>query len=368
MNRCYVLLASLCFVCIVSCNSLKNEQKYFNGDIIQIEDTSVRYEIKAKETGLNDVTSGRIAVYDSLIFFQDFRYPTYFISVYNYLTGKHIGDFFDKGNGPDEFVDLSMIYHFFYDSEDMKALLYSFSRENVIIWNITESIASGMTLISQTNLPNKNVYGSDMFLSEDSILIASVNISFGLSDNTVKSNKVYNTIDLKNNNEVVKNFSQFNKPILNDNKNPLSGKDFYVSFPYVHPDRKKIVSAMALIDQINVIDFSDYTQNGYRLKNGGSFRDLKMNGGDFTLYYRGLTADDKYIYALYVGKPFNRETGILQSDVVHVFDWEGNLVSKLDLDHKANQIYIDSKTKILVIKDEIQDVVYYYEMKDILKY
>ncbi|MBR1941495.1 MAG: hypothetical protein IJ845_09215 [Bacteroidaceae bacterium] len=56
--------------------------------------------------------------------------------------------------------------------------------------------------------------------------------------------------------------------------------------------------------------------------------------------YEGMYVTDKYIYALYSGKPYYDSNNQLNSgaDKVHVFDWDGNPVVCLNLDREARII------------------------------
>ena len=61
------------------------------------------------------------------------------------------------------------------------------------------------------------------------------------------------------------------------------------------------------------------------------------------VFYRAATATDKYLFALFAGR--NRESfpgaGAFVADYVHVFDWEGELVSVLHLDRDVAEIAVD---------------------------
>jgi hypothetical protein len=117
------------FFCTIpfSCNNTDN--RYFSGDIVYFEDSLQLETLTGERVILDGLYAGRMDVCDSLAFMQHFIYPGYFIAVFNHYTGKHLGDFMPKGEGPNENIDLSWIYQFFNEDGHLKGLLYSFYRK-----------------------------------------------------------------------------------------------------------------------------------------------------------------------------------------------------------------------------------------------
>ena len=49
-----------------------------------------------------------------------------------------------------------------------------------------------------------------------------------------------------------------------------------------------------------------------------------------TVYYTGVCADDRYIYAVFRGTGDSTEPGGPHDHFIHVFDWEGRLCARIE--------------------------------------
>ncbi len=53
-------------------------------------------------------------IHDSLAFFVSSKYPGYLLSIFNINNGHHIGNYLNKGNGPDDdFLAVNIMNHVF---------------------------------------------------------------------------------------------------------------------------------------------------------------------------------------------------------------------------------------------------------------
>ena len=139
----------LLIVCI-SCSEKYDDNKYFNGDIRKIEDNSgVVRKIALKSVVLNGPNYGYIAVYDSLMFFLNSKLPNHFYNIFNINTGEEIGNFCNRGGGPEESAAFGPISQFFKVGNELKTLLFAPHEERLVIWNITQSIIQGTTIIDK---------------------------------------------------------------------------------------------------------------------------------------------------------------------------------------------------------------------------
>ena len=349
----------LCFIIVISfsCNNT-SDSKYFNGDIVFFEDNLQLENLIGEEVILDGLYTGRMDVYDSLVFMQHFIYPGYFIAVFNHYTGKHLGNFIPKGNGPNEYIDLSWIYQFFYEDGHLKGLLYSFYRKKLIIWDITESLFTNVTHASQIDFQNndaKSVLGGYMFFSSNEYLIANVK-NF---DSPNLPNQTYHKIDYVTQ-ETIQTYSFYNKPI-NNNDNVFNA--LYHHIPISHNIRgTKLSSAMAILHQINILDIETGILKGFRMNHSPNFRNIIDQRQEIKFHFLSITADTQYIYALYVGEITNIKSGFPYGRFIYVFDWNGKFVRKLHLDKEASHIGIDAKNKVLLIKDDNTDEIYKYNL------
>jgi len=350
----YVILCIFCVISI-SCNNT-SDSRYFNGEIVLFEDSLQLETLKGEQVVLDGLYTGRMDVCDSLVFMQSFLYPGYFIAVFNHYTGKHLGDFFQKGNGPNEHIDLSWIYQFFYEEGHLKGLLCSFYRKKIVIWDITESLDTGITYMSQIDLPeidSKSALGGYMFFASNEYLVA--NINHFISPNI--PNHIYYKIDRVT--QELKQTYSFYKKLIDNNDNVFLM--LYHHFPVAHNIKgTKLSSAMAILHQINILDIETGMLKGYRMNRSPNFGNIVGRQLEIEIHYTTITADTQYIYALYAGEATNLKSGFPNGRYIHIFDWNGKFLRKLYLDKEAGHIGIDARNHVLLIKDDYTDEVYRY--------
>ena len=349
-----VLLYIIFGVTSYSCSNI-SDSRYFSGDIVLFEDSLQLETLTGEQVILDGLYTGRMDVCDSLVFMQHFIYPSYFIAVFNHYTGKHLGDFFPKGNGPNEHIDLSWIYQFFYEDGHLKGLLCSFFRKKIVIWDITESLTSGITCVRQVDLPesdSKNALGGYMFFLNNEYLVANIK---NLDQNI--PNHTYHKIDWATQ-KLKQKYSFYNK-LIDNNDNVF--KVLYHHIPVTHNIKgTRLSSAMAILHQINILDIETGILKGVRMNRTPNFGNITSRRQEIFFHYLAITADPQYIYALYVGKETNIKSGFPNGQFIHIFDWNGKFVRKLHLDKEASHIGIDAKNNVLLIKDDHTDEIYRY--------
>lgn len=62
--------------------------------------------------------------------------------------------------------------------------------------------------------------------------------------------------------------------------------------------------------------------------------------------FLSITSSDSYLYVLYSGKRTDEEYQI--SDVVMVYDWDGNLIKRITLDQEVSEIVVDGNDNYLI--------------------
>lgn len=136
---------------------------------------------------------------------------------------------------------------------------------------------------------------------------------------------------------------------------------FFNSNNTFKPDGTKIVQAMIRLPQLNIVDVQTGEVVGYRLNYG---LDLSVFKGKKQLrnFYGLVQADDNYIYALYWGKV---QWGDINT--IYVFDWSGNLIDKLKVDHYISSIWLDMVRNRFYIIESKTDDVFYYDLDELNK-
>ncbi|MFS3008031.1 BF3164 family lipoprotein [Bacteroides thetaiotaomicron] len=361
----YLLILSLYFC--TSCHE-NNDSTYFNGEIRYIEDNIKNFEnIKLKPVALNGANYGWMAVYDSLMFFMNPKLSDRFFNVFNVDTGKEIGTFCNKGGGPDEVFSIGPIFQLFTEENDLKTLLFAPNEEKLLIWNITQSIRQGKTVLDKIipyawRIENKGACYNEMFLLDKNTLIAKVD-AFPINDEEATLPFCQKrTVDT---NKCLQSYSIYKQAIKNDKASIIS-EAFFSSNDAFKPDGTKIVQAMIHLPQLNIIDVQTGKVVGYRLKDNVDFT-IFEGKKEIKDYYVRLQVDDNYIYVMYWGKvPWERNE-IPFINTVYVFDWNGKMLRKMVTDHAINGMWIDTVRNRLYTTEPTTDDVFYCDLDTILK-
>ncbi|MDR2027312.1 MAG: hypothetical protein LBQ01_07130, partial [Prevotellaceae bacterium] len=98
------------------------------------------------------------------------------------------------------------------------------------------------------------------------------------------------------------------------------------------------------------------TQNDYLF----DYEYIKHNENMKSFYFAQPYCSDKLISALYR----NNEKNTVE---LHIIDWDGNPVCKLILDRKLKSATVDFDAGFMYGVSEMEDRVYRYDIRDILK-
>lgn len=361
-----LVFTALLSVIIISCNK-NDDNTYFNGEIRQIED-KVENEKKVVLTPLQlqGVNYGFIAVYDSLMFFMNPKLPDQFFNLFNVDTGKEIGTFHNKGQGPNEFIGLSPIFQFYIDDDDdeLKTLLFAPNEDKLLIWNISKTVKQRKTMID-TIVPytwNEETKGASykyiFRLNKDKIL-TSVQSHMTINDK-MASLPFYQKRTIFSN-ELLKNYSIYKQAIRNDEAEIIP-ETFFASNEFLKPDGSKIVQAMLHLSQLNIMDIATGEVVGYRMKGSPNFSIFTKKNKPLNKYHTRIQADDNYIYAAYWGKGQWGRYDIPFVNTIHVFDWYGNLIQRIITDQPVGEMTLDAVRNRLYTTDVGTDEVFYLEL------
>lgn len=84
-------------------------------------------------------------------------------------------------------------------------------------------------------------------------------------------------------------------------------------------------------------------------------------------YYHRLQCDDNFIYVLYYGKTLASYNEGGACNMLHVFDWGGNLVKKLEFEHPAQEIWLDRETNRLYTYFDAEEAFFRIDLNDVMK-
>jgi DNA-binding beta-propeller fold protein YncE len=166
-------------------------------------------------------------------------------------------------------------------------------------------------------------------------------------------------------NQFVREYRTFKNEVIKQGNSETPPQFLFSAFKCIKPDGSKLVQSMLYIGQINIIDVASGQVTGYRIKNTPDFSYI-FKSKYLRPYYVGLQADDNYIYALYSGEEINNSSNTQRFwHIIHIFDWNGNLIKKLDTDQHAGEIAIDIHNNLLYTLDTLEDRFFVYDLNQL---
>lgn len=366
------LLYSILFILLLCCcNSSFTDNDYFAGEINLIKDSLPVKDIQPESIEIDGIYKGPIFVYDSLLIYYPMNFTaTSSYEVYNLNNKSLLGKFCNRGGGPNEIISLTLVSHFYTENGDLKTLLYGGNEKKLVEWNISKSLAKQTTVFDQVVPYDWDVdshvipYNKLFRISSDTIWVT-VPSTFLTIDNELISLPVYEKRTISTNRQVQKYDIFYKIPENNGDKVQsalLSPERFLESFYCMKPDGSKIVQAMLFMPQVNILDLRSGGVEGFRINPFIRFSTFKENIGKINYNFTSVAVDDRFIYALYWGRSIKDKNEKKQSNIVYVFDWEGNLVNKLGLGKYVEHIFLDEKNHILYGREYTSDYVYAYDL------
>lgn len=322
-------------ISIVSCQS--DTEYFLNGGYSYVDDRVETCRIQGTEVpGSDGYDAIRIAICDTLGFFYSWKYPDGFVSVLHVETGEEFGVYCPKGRGPLETTGMSPIHDLRYERGMLRAEILDVHRQRLLVWNITESLDKGRTIYDTVSpMTTKTIYQWCSKIDNERYFTCSAAIPFeDIREVVAPKYAVVSLMDGRKERE----YQLFRDSILAVTSLGKWLMPDFVAMEYdMKPDRSKVVMGMAHYPQINILDLDSGELHGYRYKALHSVTTARR-----IWYYASVCCDDEHVYALYNAVDLSDFQSNTQSSVVHVFDWNGDLTQKLDLNGCFDQIYLDN--------------------------
>jgi hypothetical protein len=365
-----ICLSVIVTIIVTGCSNNSNDSN-FNGKISWIDDTFKAEEVTLKEIELDGDFYVIPTVCDSFMIFWNYKLPKSFFNIFNLNTGEHIGVFCNRGGGPKEAYSLPYVYHVYKENGNVTALLDAANEQKLFIWDLSKSIES-RTTVFDTVIP----YGRSsergttnclyMFRLDNDTLITRVDSELLSLDGDMASAPYYRKRTVYSNQQV-RDYRIYNNEVIKKGKSDISPDFFYSSSDCIKPDRSKIVQGMRHLCQINIIDLASGQVTGHRIKNTPDFSLFNTEMKNIKKYYMRIQADDNYIYALYLGEEVDTRSSTkpYNPHIVFIFDWDGNLIKKIDMGHPVMEIAIDADKNLLYSMDVIEDKIYSLDLNQL---
>lgn len=339
------------FVQMMMVGCASDDRTYFNGEILEVKEPSQKEFLTGEAIELELPKYMHFSVYDTLCFLLSWDNPGGFYNLHNLKNGKHLGYFCKRGQGPDESAGVGPLQQFYTKDGHLMTDVLTANR-TLTPWDITRSLDNGRTELdtvyrfSWTDvcaLP----YLAYFRLPGDSILVMTQPyLPFRKLTATLPRILIRTLED----NRVVREYPLFRQAIEGSSDSDFYPDDFFMFSAALKPGGKKAVVAMSFFPQIHMIDLSSGAIKGVRLKGLPSFSIDRP-----TRYYASVQCDEQYIYALYKGKSD-------RSAIVHLFDWEGQLLRQIELDRPVSLLSLDPVSGKLYGMCHDEEVIYRYSI------
>ena len=342
----------------------KNDDRtFFNGEIVLIKtDTVPITNLIGKRIDLNDIFTGYMSVYDSLMLFVSNKFGDKRLYVYNLNTNNLDSKLISIGQGPTDFLHFRHLEQYIVQNSAVKLWGLDNFTGKIFLLNITQSIKNQKDIIDSLFFFNwKDKYLSPIgyiFLCNNNSLLIRSPLEMNNEDNYIP----YDYHLFHTNGEKILSYNIYGKPIINTSKMKPSPHLYYDSQDKLKPDNTRLAMGMSMLAQVNILELETGIIKGYRLENTPDFTYLTKSPDNFKFFYRQTCVDDEYIFVLYLNVLLNygMNSPYLANEL-HVFDWDGKFIHKIMLDNDTSEIAFDPVKKQLFCEDS-KDELFCYDL------
>jgi hypothetical protein len=333
----------------------KNET-IFKGEVFIVENKSNTDVLYGQQIKFNEIYTGHISVYDSLIVFSSKKYGDHYSSVFNLKTGERINLLIKLGQGDNEYNGIHCESEFQADTAISLWYYDGFHKKHGILVDLKNNLIQNC--IDFSGLPDDEKMLTRFFILNDSLLLAWHQEEELFEYDNMVSPALWSLFNYKTNEKLMQ-YDVFNNFRYHNMSFCLGSHDI------IKPDHTKLVMTMSYLRQINIVDITTGVIKGFRVKGSPDFAYVTNSSyKDLTEYYIRSCADDNFIYAMLQK---------MENTVVDVFDWNGNYLKTLTLDKKMidkdSNIALDPINKYLyiLVVGEKEEETYRYDVSYLYK-
>ena len=133
----------------------------------------------------------------------------------------------------------------------------------------------------------------------------------------------------------------------------------------VDRDKEKLVMAMCMIPQVNILNLDTGEKKTAAVaEDYRDWRKILDKDARQRIYYTGITQSSEYVMALYCDARFEDWVKEQYMPHIHIFDWDGNFLYDITLDKKLKAIAYDESGDCMYGID-INDEIYRYVFQGI---
>ncbi len=333
-----ILLASFCFLCACKENTNKPKMSFPEETKLSKSEYHIDEDQLAKIDGIQCNDS-------SLIIFDAHSGMSY--TLFDLTTGKYIGRFGEIGQGPGE-IPLGCIGQLNNNTYTVHLLSAGFIAQYCMD-SLRTNIKTKPTTSTKIQFQFGDVYFSKVIPINDTTFMGAgvyngkyQYILFNNKNQILDySTEVYNAYD--------KNYNKYHKMISSEGtlrKSPSKNRFVYSLYYSENIDILEVSE-----NKINIIKSSRERNPLLKPTQNGTFVTAHPDL-DCPIGYIDIAVGDNNIYSLYTDK---NVTNQYCSDIIRVFDWDGNPVKQYKLDQQAYFIAVNEKQNKLYAATKNED-------------
>ena len=353
--RLLLLNLLLLFLFLSSCQ----KEPFFRGTIEKhtFADKEI-IKISGKRLNLEGNYTGGLMIVGTELIFNSRKFGDYDAYVFNYETGVPIGKLFPKGNGPSEYPGIIVYTWQTIQKADSSLCIWIYnSIDQYQLINLTNSLISGTTVIDSI-IPYKyiehgSVFYGKTFFNEHQIIGRMQSTYNDSKTFTPTYYRIYNGIPNDTN---FVDITIYNPQSYHSNQGYVG---FFDSMDTYNPSQNKIAQALIMVPQLNIIDINDGTIKGFIFDENKDINSI-ITKKESKTYYISIASSSECIYALFLDG-YSNYSQSPQSNIIHVFDWNGNPVKQYELDIPIAEIGYDIVNNVLYGSDN-NDGYYTYKI------
>lgn len=274
-----------------------------------------------------------------------------FYDVFNLRTNEFLTSLAHKGRAKGEFLS-PYLSHVNPDRKYLSLTDNSLSRFFLI--DVPASVSDNRVIIvNEIQLPNNTV---------DAIPVSDSSCFAILSNGGCFYTAVFDC-----NGQAITEFEPYSNPKLDADSHAafLSGIMAY------NKEKNRIAIALVCFPQLLLIDSQGKAVRTISVsKESGNWRGIVDRGFDMSTrqYYAGICSSPDHLFASYWACPIEKTIVGGHNSCIHVFNWEGEFLYRINLTEDIGPIAFDSKTGILYGIDKTEGKVLKYNLAFILNH
>lgn len=318
-------------ICLSSCNTpAPEETKLIPVEGQQIfKDTPFQYP-------------RRLHVIEDLLLIENSDRMQPFFETYNLVSQKKLNEFGRRGNGPGEFISRGSV---FYSSEFNKLFISEPIRNQIFYLDKNELNSSHPELKVYQEIDLDGFFGVTVCLLDSTFVVQGISEEYDrLQFHPIPEGKLFRRGSYQENlvQGNIENIDRFRKELSINGTIRANHKLNRLVTAYLYTDLVEVYD----LDEDRIVGASDFTQPILRIFSGNRPNDIARINREAKIGYYGIALVNDWIYCLYSETTVDeivKSGSLANSNQIHVYDWDANLVAKIFLDSPVYSIAYDEK-------------------------